>query len=69
MNHNKCTGNRNRSLFILGYSNSTVQKSYHPYFSDDLKHDTTFVETVIEKILDDAEIGLDSILIIQRDNC
>ena len=44
-------------------------KSYHPYFSDDLKHDSTFVETAIEKILGDAEIGLNFIVIIQSDNC
>ena len=44
-------------------------KSYHSYFSDDLKHDTIFVEIVIEKMLDDAEIGLDSIVTIQSNNC
>ena len=44
-------------------------KSYDSYFLDDLKHDTIFVEIVIEKMLDDAEIGLVSVVTIQNDNC
>ena len=43
-------------------------KSYHSYFLDDLKHDTIFVEIVIEKMLDDAEIELDFIVIILATN-
>ena len=45
------------------------QKSYHPYFSDNLQHDSVFVETAMEKMIGDACVVEDSVIVVESDNC
>ena len=44
------------------------EKQYHPYFSDDLQHDQSFVATVIENMLDGIDV-VGKTLVIISDNC
>ena len=44
------------------------EKSYHPYFSDNRKHDQVFVKLSIEKMLSDVDIS-DKIIVVESDNC
>ena len=44
------------------------EKSYHPYVSDDRKHDQKFVKLVLEKMLDTVET-MPEICVIESDNC
>ena len=45
------------------------KKTYHPYFSDSLKHDQVFVKKVLEEMLPDNEIPQESTIVIESDNC
>ena len=45
------------------------EKSYHPYLSDDRKHDQSFVKIVIKEMLKDADIEPGSYIVIESDNC
>ena len=45
------------------------KKSYHPYISDDRKHDQTFVHCVLENMLEEVDINPETYLIIESDNC
>ena len=45
------------------------EKSYHPYFSDSLKHDQVFVKKVLEEMLSDIEIPQETTIVIESDNC
>ena len=53
---------------ILKTSDSDI-KEYHPYISDDKKHDQQFVEVVIDKMLEDVNVQPSSHIIIESDNC
>ena len=46
-------------------------KSYHPYISDDKKHDQHFVHVVLNEVLSEAELptGEDAYIVIESDNC
>ena len=39
------------------------EKQYHPYISDDLKHDQAFVANVIENMLNEVEVSSDMALV------
>ena len=45
------------------------EKQYHPYISDDLKHDQVFVANVIENMLNEVEVSSDMALVILSNNC
>ena len=46
-------------------------KTYHPYISDDKKHDQQFVHIALNEMLSEAELptGDDAYVIIESDNC
>jgi len=44
-------------------------KTYHPYFSDDLTHDQSFVNVTLYQMLSSIEIEPKTSLIITSDNC
>ena len=45
------------------------EKTYHPYSSDTLIHEQTFLRLVIEEMLSEVEMQDDSVIIIESDNC
>ena len=45
------------------------RKSYHPYISNDRKHDQQFVHVVLEKMLDGINVEAVSYVVIESDNC
>ena len=45
------------------------EKSYHPYVSNDLKHDQQFVQLAITEMLSEVEIQADEYIVIESDNC
>ena len=45
------------------------EKRYHLYLSDSMKHDQVFVQKVLEALLSDTEIPLESAMVIESDNC
>ena len=45
------------------------EKSYHPYLSNDHKHDQVFVHLAIEEMLKETKINPDMHIIIESDNC
>ena len=45
------------------------EKSYHPYLSNNKKHDQTFVSITIKEILNEARFEAGSYCIIESDNC
>ena len=64
----------NRSLYIrvtaqslFGILKNAGEKSYHPFFSADRKHDQTFVKFAMEEMLNKAEIDPDKYIIIESD--
>ena len=44
------------------------EKTYHPYFSDSLKHDQVFVKKVLEEMLSDIEFPQKCTIVIESDN-
>ena len=44
-------------------------KQYHPYLSNDCKHDQHFVHTVLDTMLDSFDFEASEYLIIESDNC
>ena len=45
------------------------EKSYHPYVSNDLKHDQQFMQLAITEMLREVEIQADEYIVIESDNC
>ena len=45
------------------------EKQYHPYLSNDRKHDQHFVHTVLDTMLDSFDFEESEYLIIESDNC
>ena len=45
------------------------EKQYHPYMSDDLKHDQCFVSNVVENMVAEVNISAEMTLLIVSDNC
>ena len=43
------------------------EKTYHPYFSDSLKHDQVFVKKVLEEMLSDIEFPQKYMIVIESD--
>ena len=44
------------------------EKSYHPYVSNDCKHDQKFAKLVLEEMLDTVDT-IPEICVIESDNC
>ena len=45
------------------------KKSYHPYVSNERRHDQPFVHIVLEKMLEEVDMKLHSYIVIESDNC
>ena len=45
------------------------KKSYHPYVSNERRHDQSFVHIVLEKMLEEVDMKLHSYIVIESDNC
>ena len=45
------------------------EKQYHPYMSDDLKHDQCFVSNVVGNMVAEVNISAEMTLLIVSDNC
>ena len=45
------------------------EKSYHPYVSNDKKHDQQFVYVVLEEMLKEVTIPDNCVMVIESDNC
>ena len=45
------------------------EKSYHPYLSDDIKHDNVLVDTALREMTVSIEPGQGQTLLINSDNC
>ena len=45
------------------------EKPYHPYFSDDRLHDSTFTDIAIKEMLTFTDVQESDAIIIESDNC
>ena len=52
-----------------GILKNSATKSYHPYLSNDRKHDHVFVHLATEEMLKESEINPDMHMIIESDDC
>ena len=54
---------------LSGTLKNSGEKSYHPYLSNNCKHDQVFVHLAIEEVIKETEINPDMHIIIESDNC
>ena len=54
---------------LSGILKNSGEKSYHPYLSNNCKHDQVFVHLAIEEVIKETEINPDMHIIIESDNC
>lgn len=52
-----------------GILKNSGEKGYHPYLSNDHKHDQVFVHLAIEEIIKESEIKPNMHIIIESGNC